>query len=447
MKNTLVLLFKEAVARGGQALSLPAMHWFLFDGDGAVLALNEAATSVELMAQLEAVAPHSGAHAGASVGQECIVVLHACDSLMLPVSISSAQRRHLSSVLPFLLEEKIVDDIEQQQVLADSRLLVAGNMPAVVMDSSLLQRITAALSDVACTALAIYPVQTLFADQVAALQIVSGAEGIGLRTTGNEALALSWQSALSVLPALLANRAHAIVWYQGSDSPLQHTEMLQQALTVPASADDDALPLQIEPLSCTAVEWQARQALAHQQTGAFNLLSPQGSPSALINKLLWQRVAVFAGIAFLAGLFWLATDIWSSKRQGKQLATRIQQQCVVLMPECKGIDVGQTRRIRSLLESRINDAGSARNGMMSLLAVAGAELHQLVQEQPAVVLQLKALDFNARAGLQMDLEARNAAIFDQLHQRLQAKQLQAEISSTSTEGGLARARFSIRGMQ
>jgi general secretion pathway protein L len=412
MAETLIIQLRDGVAP----------HWMVCNEDGQVLvdeASGELAQAVPLAA-----------------GRRVVVIVPAGDVLTAETEAPAKNAAKLAQVIPFALEERVADEIENLHFAIGERNAATGRVPVMVVARARIDAWLAGLRDAG-----LYPV-AIYCD--AALLPAMPGQLIGL-LDGDALVLRPAEGPPMVLPALSLRDAFEMA-LAAQVSPMAGLEPPPLGLLLYAGHD----------------EWQARQqdvdALRERFTGVKVQLLPSGPLSVLA-----PAAAAGEAINLLQGALAVSTPMqqgWKAWRVAAVLAATL----LCLHLGTRYIELTRLRKTEAALDSGIEDAfraampgqqnaTNARRRVEARLAQlhggggAGALLPALValasarSAAPAATIE----GINFRDGtMELRISAPDAASLDAIGQQLRAANWQAEIQGGSANGDAYRGRMQIR---
>ncbi|HEV8445026.1 MAG TPA: type II secretion system protein GspL [Steroidobacteraceae bacterium] len=369
-----------------------------------------------------------------SAGRRVAVIVSASDVLSLDTEVPAKSAAKLALVVPYALEERVADEIENLHFALGNRSAETGKVNVLVVERA---RIDAWLADLRAAGLepqAIYSEASLLPAMPGQLIALLDGDSITLRHAEGPPL---------VMPALAITEAIELALASLS-SPVAGLEPLPVGLLLYAGHD----------------EWEAHQnqvdALRDRFTGVKVQLLPQGPLSVLApaaasgdavnlmqgalavsspNAQGWKswRLAAFLGAALLclhigARLF----ELSQLHKQEAVLDAGIQDAFRAAMPGQQNASNAR-RRVETRL-SQIRSGGGALLPVLAAIATARGAA-------PGAVIE--GLTFRDGT-LELRITAPDAASLDAIGRQLRAANWQADILGGSANGDNYRGRLQIR---
>ena len=427
-KQLFIQLFERQtgqVTKGGEAAVLPA-SWVLRD--------DQRPTGALFHGNLQEAAAQA---AGARVS----VLVPGADVVLAQVELPAMKAQRLSRAVPFALEEQLAGDVDDLHVAIGQRDAQGRVANAVVSR----QRLDAWLEQLKAVGLQ--------AD-------VMAPEMFGLRWDTEDALEQScWSMLIDGQAGLLRTGAQTGLAFE-TDSllPVLQACVDDAGDTLPASlrltvCDDDVFADsdQYRALSALCAEQnidlsldkknEARSVMLAQsfdEQCAINLLQGDYSRKQQLEKLLrpWRPALILGGLWLLlqAGVFVMEYSHLST--QSNELKEQIETVYREAFPESRNIVNPKVQMQRGL--EKLRDGGGQRDGLLALLAQAGAVLKDTPEAS------LRTLRFKANK-LDVDVNMPDLQSLDKLKQRLSDEaNLKVEIVSASSRDNKVESRLSLQ---
>ena len=412
MAETLIIQLRDGLAP----------HWMVCNDDGQVLVnavSGELAQAVPLAA-----------------GRRVAVIVPATDVLTTECEAPAKSAAKLAQVIPFALEERVADEIEDLHFAIGERNSATGRVPVMVVARARIDAWLAELRGAGLNPQAIYPDASLLPAMPGQLIGLLDGDALMLRAAEGPPM---------VMPALSI------------------TDGLEMALAAQVS---QVAGLEPPPLGLLLYaghdEWQAHQqqvdALRDRFTGVKVQLLPSGPLSVLA-----PAAASAEAINLLQGALAVSTPMqqsWKSWRVAAVLAACL----LCLHVGARYVELIRLRKTEAALDSSIQDAFRAAmpdqhnpmnarrrvearltqlhgGGGGGALLPALAALANARSAAPAATIE----GINFRDGtLELRINAPDAASLDAIGQQMRAANWQAEIQGGSANGDSYRGRMQIR---
>ncbi len=397
-------------------------QWLVCSADGQIV-VNRVSGTLEQAAQL-------------AVGRRVAVIVPSVDALATDCEAPAKGAAKLSQVVPYALEERVADEIENLHFALGERSTDTGRVPVVVVER---KRIDAWLAELRAAGLqpqAIYSAATLLPSMPGQLIALLEEDAITLRGPDGPPL---------VFP---------------SSSISDAIDMALSQLTSPVAGLEPAIPGLL--LYAGQEEWQANQAeidalrdrftgvkVQVLQHGSLGLLAPAAAADDAINLLqgplavaspletswkAWRIAAILAGaLLFLH----LGSRYFELNRLNKSEATLdagIEDAFRQAMPGQMNATNARRRVERRLAE--IRGGGGSGNLLPALAAVANART-----AAPNAVIE----GLTYREGtLDLRIRAPDATSVDAIGQQLRAANWQAKNEGGSNSGDSYSGRLQVR---
>ena len=411
MSESLVILLREG----------DTPQWLVCNDDGQVI-----------------VNPVSGELAQAtamSAGRRVVVIVPAAEALATDSDAPAKSAAKLAQVVPFALEERVADEVENLHFAIGERSEAGARIPVVVVARERIDAWIAQLQAAGLAPTAIYSAATLLPSMPGQMIALLDGDTITLRV--GESLPL-------VLPALSITDAFEMA-------------LATQAPTV---AGLEAAPLGLL-LYAGHDEWHAHQseidALRERFTGVKVQLLPGGSISVLapaaaagdaVNLLQgalatsvpgevrwrsWRIAAVLAGALVLLHIGARYFELTRLQKNETALDTSIEEAFRIAMPGQQNATNARRRVEQRLAEVRSGSGGALLPALSALATARNAA--------PAATIE--GITFRD-GNIQLRISAPDAASLDAIGQQLRAAKWQADILGGSANGDSYRGSMQIR---
>jgi type II secretion system protein L len=338
---------------------------------------------------------------------------------VLPLPVSSAEKKHIGKSLPYMLEEQVAEDIEAlhfaSSALADDAVAVAVTSRERM---GYWQELFEGLPGISHW----YPETLMLPWQAGEWCLVIEGERAIARTGACEGFGVE----ISLLPAMLAatlaeTGAPQVVVVYGSDQ----------------EADVDRLPVEVRE----CVQWRsggfyAATMLAEADSTGLNLL--QGDFAARLPLGRWWRqwrpVAAMFALAFVIQLVATYSDYLSLQRQNLALRGAVEASYRRAYPQ--GAVVDAEKQLQRQLDAM---RGSAQtSGFVALMAKVGA----VVAERPGT--RIASINYNDKADqMRMNIVAADFEAVEQVRSAINRSGLEAVMESSSAQADGVRARLRV----
>ncbi len=342
------------------------------------------------------------------------------------LQFSKAERKHLSKLLPYQLEDQLVDDVSNIFValghIDEDEVSIAYADRTLVTE--LFTDFDAAQIDIdACLPLGL------------CLNWAPAQWSIALIDNENEQAVVRWaeDQAFGVDLALLAPALEALVSEQGWPE--------QIAIIAETETDLDCLRALIPEGFNGSIEPQQRnvwQALSVPDQPAINLRQGTFARRLPIQRWWreWRTVAYASAAALLVylGVNWAAYSSYSNDFDRAQVAIREAYRSAVP----NGALVDAERQLKQQL-AKYETVGESGVSLLTMLQTVGPVLANSND------IALRNLSFVA-GDMRLNLEAKNFQQLEQVRSDLAAKQMQAELLNVSRTGDGQQARLRVRNL-
>jgi general secretion pathway protein L len=397
-------------------------RWLVSNEDGHVI-VN--AVSGEL-AQATAMA----------TARRVVVILPASEALVTDSEAPARNAAKLAQVIPYALEERVADEIENLHFALGDRDPVSGRVPVVVIERARLESRLAELRAAGLEPSALYSEASLLPATPGQIVALLDGDSLTLRAA---------EGAPAVMPALSIGDAFEMA-LAAQPAAVEGLEAAQPGLLLYAGHD----------------EWQAHQnevdAWRDRFTGVKVQLLPSGPLSVLapaaasgdaINLLQgpytiksssemrwqsWRVAAVLAGVLFTLHLGARYFELQRLRKAEATIDASIQQAFQSAMPGQQNSGNARRRVAQRLDEIRGGGGGGAL--LPALAALASAR-----SAAPTTTIE----GINFRDGVvNLRVIAPDAASLDAIGQQLKAANWQADIKDLTASGDSYRGRLEIR---
>jgi general secretion pathway protein L len=371
-----------------------------------------------------------------SLGRKVLVIVPAGDVLVTDSDAPAKSAAKLAQVIPYALEERVADEVENLHFAIGERSAESGRMPVAVVSRARIDAWLAELRAAGLAPQAIYPESTLLPAMPGQMIALLDNDSLTLRT---------WDAPPQVLPALSITDAFGLA-LATQQSAVAGLEPAPLGLLLYASHD----------------EWEAHQhevdALRERFTGIKVQLLPHGPLSVLapaaasgdaVNLLqgalavnspdgqTWRTWRVAAVLAASLVCLHIGARFFELTRLNKSeaaLESSIQDAFRVAMPGQQNATNARRRVEHRLAEIQGGGGGGTLLPALSAIATArsaapGATIEGVTFRDGAVDLRISAPD---------------AASLDAIGQQLRAAKWQADIMGGSASGDSYRGRLQVR---
>lgn len=396
-------------------------QWMVCNPDGHVL-VN--ATSGELMQAVPLAA-----------GRRVVVILPAGEALVTESDAPARSAAKLAQVIPYALEERVADEIENLHFALGERDATTGRVPVVVIARA---RIDARLAEMRAAGLhptAVYPEAALLPAMPGQLVALLENDSLTLRPA---------EGAPLVMPALSIDDAFDIA-LASQPVPVPGLEAAAPGLLIYAGHDE------WQAHQHTVDAWRERftgvkvQLLPH---GPLSLLAPAAASGEAVNLMqgalavsspleqgwrAWRVAAVLAAVLLCLHLGSRVLELQRLRKTETALNTRIEDAFRAAMPGSQNATNARRRIAQRLDEVRSGGGGALLPALSALAAARNAA--------PSTTIE----GINYRDGvLDLRVIAPDAASLDAIGQQLRAASWQADIKDLTASGDNYRGRLQIR---
>ncbi len=331
------------------------------------------------------------------------LILSVADIHLSKMALTRQQARHLKRVLPFLLEEALLDPVETLR-FASGRT---------------------ADGDYSVAAVAAAPLQQL---------------ALFLRDAGGvvESILVDADLLASRAPARLAMDNDEWLLITGAESASVVDSAAYQLWQAANQDDDDAVELiegdSIWPALIAGTEEKHRIELMQRE---WRLKSTRSGSESTGLWFSWRLTLVAAAVILVGVLVATGVQTWRYQTATEQLKQQTAQLYKQLFPQDRA-----TAKVRAQFRNHLRHLGGKAGGsdFISLMRVAGPVL----AKQKAQGTNPKRIQYNQRTGhLMLDIEAPDYEALRTLRDQLQAAHLTADISVAKARGDKVNARIKV----
>ena len=370
-----------------------------------------------------------------STGRKVAVILPANEALVTESDAPAKSAAKLAQVIPYALEERVADEIENLHFALGERDSVTGRVPVVVIARARIDERLAELRAAGLNPSAIYSEASLLPAMPGQMIALLDGDSLTLRSADGAPL---------VMPALSINDAFEIA-LASQPAPIPGLEASAPGLLIYAGHDE----WQAHEQAVDA--WRDRftgvkvQLLPH---GPLSVLAPAAATGDAVNILqgsmavtspmekgwrAWRVAAVLAGVLLCLHLGSRFFELQRLKKTEATLNASIEDAFRVAMPGAQNTTDAR-RRIAQRLEEVRSGGGGALLPALAALAVAR-------NAAPSTTIE----GINYREGvLDLRVIAPDAASLDAIGQQLRAASWQADIKDLTASGDSYRGRLQIR---
>jgi general secretion pathway protein L len=371
-----------------------------------------------------------------SAGRRIAVIVPASDALATDSDAPAKSAAKLAQVIPFALEERVADEVENLHFALGVRPEAGARVPVVVVERKRIDGWLAELRGAGLEPSAIYSAATLVPAMPGQLIALLDGDSLTLRTADGPPL---------VMPALSVSDAFEMV-LATQQSPVEGLEPAPLGLLLYTGHD----------------EWQAHQhevdALRERFTGVkvqllpdgpLGVLAPAAAAGDAVNLLqgafavstpnearfrAWRIAAVLAGALLVLHLGARSFELMRLHKSEAALDSGITEAFRVAMPGQQNATNARRRIEQRLLEVRGGGGGGTLLPALSAIATArnavpSATIEGITFHDGTVDLRITAPD---------------AASLDAIGQQLRAARWQADILGGSSSGDSYRGRLQVR---
>jgi general secretion pathway protein L len=372
---------------------------------------------------------------GMAAGRKVVVILPAGEALVAESDAPAKSAAKLAQVIPYALEERVADEIENLHFALGERDSVTGRVPVVVIERA---RIDARLAELRAAGLnpsSMYSAASLLPAMPGQLIALLDGDSLILRSADAPPLVMpalsiddAFEMALASQPVPvpgLEAAAPGLLVYSGHDEWQAHQE------TVDAWRDRfTGVKVQLLPDGPLGL-----LASAAASGDAVNLLQGALAVSSPLEQgwRAWRVAAVLAGVLLCLHVGSRVFELYRLKTTEAALTTSIEEAFRSAMPGAQNATDARRRIAQRLEEVRSGGGGALLPALAALAAARNAA--------PSTTIE----GINYRDGvLDLRVMAPDAASLDAIGQQLRAANWQADIKDLTASGDSYRGRLQIR---
>ncbi|MBI2381366.1 MAG: type II secretion system protein GspL [Gammaproteobacteria bacterium] len=361
-----------------------------------------------------------------AAGREVVLILPGTDVLFSAAQVPSKQLRQVQRALPFLLEDQLVGDVEDQHFATGARA-EDGTLAVAVVARARMAAWLDGLKQAGIAAQALVPDAALLPGgglgSPGACALLDGGLAL-LRLSELELYALESELLPDMLALRLAEQPGAALRVLGASEAQR--EALSAALPGAVLSFEDCY----DPLLFLAGQYGP---------ATLNLLqgdyAPKTDRSGLISA--WRPAAILAAVALGVQLLSVGAEAWSLSREKAALRAQVAQVYAQAFP---GQTLPEGRDARKLMQSKLAALGGGEGGaFLPMLQKLGEGFAQSSGVKPL------SLSFEAaRNELRLDVSAPDFDSLERFRQQLSSQGLAVESGPASDSGNGFQGRLVIR---
>jgi general secretion pathway protein L len=399
-----------------------APQWMVCNNDGHVI--------------VNAVAGELAQATAMSTGRRVAVILPASEVLTTDSDAPAKGAAKLAQVIPFALEERVADEIENLHFAIGERDSVSGRIPVAVIARARIDALLGELRAAGLNPQAIYSESSLLPAMPGQLIALLDGDTLTLRTADAPPLVLPALSITDALEMALSMQTSAVaglepaplglLLYAGHDEWQAHQDAVDAFRDRFSSVKVQLLPS--GPLSVLAPAAASGDAVNLLQ-GAFAVTSPLE-----LGWRSWRVAAVLAASLLCLHLGARGFELYQLRKSEVSLDAGIQQAFRAAMPGQQ--NATSARRRVAIRLNEIHSGGGGGALLPALSAIANAR-------GSAPDTTIEAITFR-NGTLNLQLIAPNAASLDAIGQQLRAGAWRADVMELTANGDSYRGRLQVR---
>jgi general secretion pathway protein L len=370
-----------------------------------------------------------------ATGRRVVVILPANEALLTDSEAPAKNAAKLAQVIPYALEERVADEIENLHFALGERDAVTGRVPVIVIERA---RIDARLAELRAAGLhpsAIYSQASLVPAVPGQLVALLDGDALILRSVDSvplvmpalsldDAFEMALGSQMSAVPGLEASPP-GLLLYAGHDEWQAHQDRVDAWRDRFTGVKVQLLP--DGPLSALAPAAAGSEAINILQ-GSLAVASPLET-----GWRAWRIAAALAGILLCLHLGSRYFELRGLNKEEATLNASIEEAFRAAMPGQQNAVNARSRVAQRLAEVRNGGGGTLLPALAALAAARSAA--------PSTTFE----GINFRDGvLDLRVIAPDAASLDAIGQQLRAAQWQADIKDLTASGDSYRGRLQVR---
>jgi len=398
-----------------------APQWLVCNGDGQVI-VN--AVSGEL-AQATAM----------SAGRRVAVIVPASEALATDSDAPAKSAAKLAQVVPFALEERVADEIENLHFAIGERSEAGARVPVVVVKRASVERWLTELRAAGLAPSAIYSAATLLPSMPGQMIALLDGDTLTVRIGDAPPMVLPTLSLTDAFEIALATQQSPVAGLEPAPLGLLlytgHDEWEAQQSSVDALRDRFT-GVKVQLLPSGPISMLAPAAAAGD---AVNLLQGALAVSSPVEMRWrsWRIAAMLAGALVLLHIGARYFELTRLEKSETALDSSIEDAFRVAMPGSQNATNARRRVEQRLAEVRSGGGGTLLPALSALASARGAA--------PAATIE----GITFRDGtLQLRISAPDAASLDAIGRQLRATQWQADILGGSANGDAYRGSMQIK---
>jgi general secretion pathway protein L len=396
-----------------------ACSWVVLDSEARLVAPLNAGSLAEA--------------AAACIGRRVTVLVPGVEVITTKADLPPASQARLRQMLPFSLEDRFADDIDELTFAAGPKLDAGGILVSVVARQKL-EGWLARLSAVGISPQAVYADADGVPDTPSTLNVVVEDDTTYGRRPGQAALALQ---------GLDLAQAFAVFTETGeSEAAVQHAHL---SIDAASKAENEAtialLATQLASLNVRIIEDTALPGFAAKlvRSPGTNLLQGRYAPKSNWAEIVrpWRTAAILLIGLGVIGLAANAAEYFKLRSQDAALTSAVQEQCA------RQLSIQQMRQCEAELQRRLQALGQASGSNEDFLSTLA-----MIAEHVDAGKHLETLSYRNRV-LDIELVAPNVPALDEFGRLINdSGRFAVSIQSTNPqqEGGVE-ARVQIVGVQ
>lgn len=339
---------------------------------------------------------------------------------------SEKEKKHLHRILPYQLEDALIDDIDDLHFALSSPK--NGDVTLAYLNREWLTDVFEQLSVLGIevshcfAAPALLPMQTQSENTLWSIGLYD--QEFWIKPNGHDAFAVDLGNAQHALALALSTQAQDKIiefeLYAGTNDDLKRLSDLVGNVKPDSIVNEEVR----EP-------WQL-----DYQADAINLCQGDFAQRLPLDRWwkAWKTVAVLLAVSFIAYLVVAVLNLGQLKNQNVEVMRALEAEARKVIPQGRLVNV--ERQVAALVPAN-QQQGEVK--VVRLLSVA----IPAIGDFPTV--EIKGIAFTQETGeLNINLQADNFSVFDQVAGKIKEQGFQAEILSANAQGNVQTARLNIK---
>jgi len=359
------------------------------------------------------------------------VLVPGCEAVVRQMSVDTIEKKHLVKLLPFEMEEQLIDPVEDMHFCFGD--IENDTVNVIYLNSEQMEKTLEAFAPTACEVQQVFPDYLLLRQEQYVSIIVLDGEQVIARFRDSKGFAIE----INVAPLVLQSLQNALVLDDESGA----------ALLLVASSENDVAVLH----SCLPDAWLNNENLEiHQRVATYwDCIDPELVATSLNMRCgafarqlpisrwwqMWKTPGYWLAASFILALMVNMGGYVVAKAEGKEIRKQIERVYLQAVP--KGRRGDEENRLKSLLKKG-GDKKAKPGNLMVLLS--GLAKTMAAQED----IQLSTFRYNGEQHeLQINIEVKGLGELGQFRELLATNGLLSGSPRTTHQGDVYRADMKI----